>query len=358
MASLRLRDGIFYIVWYDSAKGGNRERSLGRISQREARQRKAEFEVALRKADQGEPLRLPAAVAGEHYFAAVEPVMNPMTLKSKREAWNVFIDRLRPGALADVTQAEVRAFMDRYIQETGPRSGKPISRATANKWLREMKAIVNDMATVESPSGLPLHTGPNPFVGVKQFNIPSFRTRSATPEERDRMLAEAKALDPDLYIICLLGFWTGMRYAEIDNAEWTWFDWDQKTVTVASTAAWSTKKGKARTIPLRDDLIAALAPFRRESGYVITGARKKGNRPRKADVSGYRYNPRTIWATLLKKAGVEDFTLHNMRDTYATYYLKNGVDPSTVAVWMGHDDVKVLYKHYFDCIGYDARVNV
>lgn len=356
MASLRERDGTYYIVWYDPQRKGNREMSLGKVGLREAKKRKSKFEVEQQNARRGDYTAFPLDTLWDAYLELVKGKKKPGTLKSKKEAWAVFRDLIPAGTLNDVTPA--------MVLDAAETRATTVAKATVNKWLREMKSIVNEMAALRDSWGKPLYQGDNPFVGVKQYKIPKQRVRAATDVERETLLAEAqKMMDEDetlvdLYLILNLGFWTGMRYGEIDNADWAWFDWDQKLVTIVSSDDWETKKGKARTVPLRDELIEALAPYKQESGFVITGARKRGNRPRKPEVSGYRYHPRTIWATLLKRAGIENFTLHNLRDSFATYFLKKGVDVATVAKWLGHDDVKVTYEHYFDCIGYDGRVNV
>ncbi len=106
-----------------------------------------------------------------------------------------------------------------------------------------------------------------------------------------------------------------------------------------------TKGGKARTVPLADDVAAIVLP------------RIRGLRP---DALVF---PNTVGAARTGRNWTRDShwadvnlgrRVHDLRHTAATIWLQNGVDLKTVQAWLGHSSAKLtadLYAHY---MGSDA----
>ena len=49
--------------------------------------------------------------------------------------------------------------------------------------------------------------------------------------------------------------------------------------------------------------------------------------------------------TALKKSGIEDFTFHDLRHTFASHLVMNGVDLMTIKELLGHKDIKMTMRY-------------
>jgi integrase len=97
---------------------------------------------------------------------------------------------------------------------------------------------------------------------------------------------------------------TGCRAREITGLEWS-------RVDLARHTAWlnQTKNGTPRGVPLNSDAIAVLeAEGGKQPRYCFT---YRGE-PIRWDLTN------TAWLTATRKAGIEDFRLHDLRHTWAS----------------------------------------
>jgi integrase len=57
---------------------------------------------------------------------------------------------------------------------------------------------------------------------------------------------------------------------------------------------------------------------------------------------------RTAWNAVLKKAGIKDFRIHDLRHSFASFALKKGVPLVNVSKLLGHRDIATTmrYAHF------------
>lgn len=145
-----------------------------------------------------------------------------------------------------------------------------------------------------------------------------------SPEEISKLLGAA----PPEYLPSLaIGAFAGLRSAERERLDWSCVHWEGKEFFLERSV---TKTGYARTVPIHDNLLAWLTPFKGSTGKVWKGSHD----------AFYDAQQETA-----SKAKVE--WVHNgLRHSYGTYRYRvlNG-DVSKVAAEMGNTRAMVE-KHY------------
>ncbi len=182
--------------------------------------------------------------------------------------------------------------------------------------------------------------------------IPSKRTDKRlvtylTPEEADALLA---APDRSTWIgrrdhaLLLLALETGLRVSEI-----TGLSCAAVQLGVGAHVRCHGKGRKERITPLRRQTRAVLQTWLDERGYAGSSALFPG--PRGAPLSRdaiRRLIDRhvTSAACACPTLRAKDVTPHTLRHTCAMNLLRHGVDTATIALWLGHEDIRTTYGVY------------
>ncbi len=147
---------------------------------------------------------------------------------------------------------------------------------------------------------------------------------------------EMRFLDacPDYFKpIAITALNTGMRKSEILNLRWFDVDFQLGQITLRDT-----KNGRERYIPMNRTLTKTLEKnkIKAQSEYVFT---KKDGSPFK-DI-------RKPFFKAIRKAGVGEFRFQDLRHTFASQLVMNGVDLVTVKELLGHRsiDMTMRYAH-------------
>lgn len=147
---------------------------------------------------------------------------------------------------------------------------------------------------------------------------------------------EEKALRKVIEARCLahvpefeLAVHTGMRVSEQYGLTWADVSLPRRVLTIQRS-----KNGSARHVPLNQSAIRALETLRGLTG--ATGF-----------VCGGAPGPRQWFEPVVKQSGVNDFTWHCLRHTFASRLVMAGVDLRTVQELLGHKTIAmtVRYSH-------------
>ena len=157
----------------------------------------------------------------------------------------------------------------------------------------------------------------NPVRKVSKEKVRNLVERWLTLEEEARLLA---ASPTRLQEIILFALHTGLRQSEILHLQWPQVDLFRKTITILEQ-----KNGSQDTLPLNAtalEVLKARAKVRSiKTGYVFfNGA---GNRMDARDLL-------RVFYPAMRKAGIAKFRFHDLRHTWATRLVQNGVDLYTV----------------------------
>lgn len=144
-----------------------------------------------------------------------------------------------------------------------------------------------------------------------------------------------------------MGFYSGMRFPSEPSAL-TWADIDLNKAEARITKSQTklglqhrTKTGKNRILYLNSrcrNALARLKPLTHAQGGPIFRNASGGD----------TYNAkaqRNMWRAILEKLGIRYRDMYNMRHTYATFGLMQGVNPAFMAGQLGHS-VEEFFKTY------------
>lgn len=210
-----------------------------------------------------------------------------------------------------------------------------ISHSKTPSQANRMLAALSKMFNLAEEWGLrPAHS--NPTHGVQKYKEEK-RERFLSEEEMKTLgetleTAEKEGTEtPHFVALIRLLMLTGARLSEIKNAKWEWVDEqagllrlpDSKTgkkVIHLSPAALEVLKG----IPRLDD-----------NPHIIAGG--KPGMP--------LHNAQKPWRRVRKKAGLEDVRLHDLRHTYASACIGQGMPLAMVAKLLGHAQLRTTERY-------------
>jgi integrase len=168
----------------------------------------------------------------------------------------------------------------------------------------------------------------NPVSKVKKLKEPPGRIRYLEPKEINVLLANCA---PHIKSIAICALNTGMRRGEILSLKWSNVDLRNKTIVLKET-----KNNELRIIPINDHLYETLKSlpqyFKRD--YVFFNNK-----------DGDRLKSIRSFEKAVARAGIEDFTFHDLRHTFASHLVMSGADIRTVQQLLGHKDIKMTMRY-------------
>ncbi len=208
----------------------------------------------------------------------------------------------------DVTLVEVSA---RQISEyKARRRAEDAAAATVNKELSFLRHVFETAVVWKWLED-------NPAARIPREKVRNCIERWLTAEEEERLL---KACPDWLWKIVVFGLNTGFRQGEILSLNWKQVDWSRKAILF-----WEQKNGGRDLIPLNE---GALNVLKDRSKIRTLGSELvflTSNRT--------KYLARNVFEAFkiaCKKAEIENLRFHDLRHTFATRLVQDGVDLYTV----------------------------
>lgn len=174
-------------------------------------------------------------------------------------------------------------------------------------------------------------------------------------DSRERFLSEQEirrlkiALDERIYqkgsknfnrtflrmrLIVLIAISTGMRSAEIHRLYWTDLLYEEGLIAVRAKL----KRGKIRYVPMPPELAFELRRYPEGDGEDRIFPPKGGKSSKRQRLEG-------SFEGLLKCAKIRDFWFHDLRHTFASWYMMNGGDLYELAKLLGHANIKMTERY-------------
>jgi len=195
----------------------------------------------------------------------------------------------------------------------------------------------------------------NPVLYAKKPRVKSVETKPIPRKDFEKLYREAKK-DPYMHARIEIGGMVGPRPGEALGLKWSDIDWEAGLLTLERQVQRETGKGLVfqsvkqnaiRTLPLSQEQVRILSIHRRhqslnkakwEAEEDLIFPNTKG---KKCDEK----RDRRLFKTLLKKAGVDDYQLYQLRKT-AYSNMASVTDMRTLKDYSGHGQVSTLLKHY------------
>jgi integrase len=177
----------------------------------------------------------------------------------------------------------------------------------------------------------------NPTTGLK--TAPDVcRERFLTAGEVQRLLSalrndENQVAAHAIHLLLL----TGARRNEVTQARWEYVNWEKKTLLVPQS-----KTGRPRLISLNSPALDVLRSIERTPGNPYIFPSPVTGRP-----CASLFFP---WSRIRATAGIADVRLHDLRHTFASFLVNNGVSLYVVQGLLGHTQVRTTqrYAHLAD----------
>lgn len=268
--------------------------------------------------------------------------------KKSQDREKAIVEGIR-GALGQLFVREVDgAAIDRWYR--GLLEEKELAPGTAVRHFNVMHHMMENAATIWSKE-----TGidRNPADQVEISRPDDQRERYLSKEEMHRLKT---CLDQKTYrkntayrsgysgeinrtfyrlrLIVLTALTSGMRMAEILGLRWSDIFYSEEVIAVRARL----KRGKVRYVPLSPELAEEFRCY-----PAIAGEDRIF--PPKLKAKGERQRAERSFRTILRMAGIENFRFHDLRHTFASWYMMNGGDLYELAKILGHANIRMTERY-------------
>jgi integrase len=224
--------------------------------------------------------------------------------------------------LGQITFLDLETYRNRS-KATPTRWGKVKADTTVNREMVVLGHILNKAVEWGMLEASPSQKGQR-----LMFKENNQRLRFLSNDEIDKLLA---ACSLHLRPVVEVALHTGMRRGELLSLKWEQIHHGQIYLT-------KTKTDKARQIPINNRLADLLRELRQKnhlkSPYVFCFP--NGDRVR---------HIKNGFLGACRRAGLEDFHFHDLRHTFASHLVMNGVGLKAVQELLGHADIKTTMRY-------------
>jgi len=221
--------------------------------------------------------------------------------------------------LNKITLKDVDDYREKRLKQ-------PIKNGTVNRDTELLNRILNKAVTWELLKD-------NPIKKLKRLKEPRDRIRWLRREEETRLLDACKISEnPLLYYIVKTALLTGMRKSELQNLTWDDVDLELRQITLENT-----KNGEVAYTPINQYLLPLLVELRNkypQARYVF------------CNIEGGPYGDwRRSFNTSCRLAGVNDFHFHDLRHSFASSLVRQGIALAVVQKLMRHKSIQMTLRY-------------
>ena len=259
--------------------------------------------------------------------------------------------------LSSIKTPDIQKFIN-SLQRDGIRKDSG-SGGYSTAYIQKIRNMLHDAFDQAATNGMIVR---NPVNGVEMPKQKKPEIRVLSHEEQERFI---KALDGfELKPMFMLALCTGMRRGELLGLTWDCVDFRTKTITVKQSATrykdpvtgqavHTVKEPKTwtsyRRIPMVDNIIPILRNHMQSQRVNMIDPKWNLNDLVFCSSKGTIIEATTVNRYLnqiIKRAGLEKFSMHTLRHTFATRMMEAGVSAKVVQEMLGHKDVALTLNTY------------
>ncbi len=207
--------------------------------------------------------------------------------------------------LGDITPMDIETYLISVID-------RGCAIATRNNHLAMLRGMFNYAVKMEYISKSPVKSA--------KIKVDNARKRYLLPDEKDRLLNACKeSKTPYLYPMVMVALHTGMRKEAVKNFKKSWIVND-----IIQVPPQFSKSKDAYHIPLTAQLKELLNTL---------------------DEFDFNHDIKKSFAVAKKKAGIKNFTFHDLRHTFGSELAQAGVSEYTISKLLGHTDTAMAKRY-------------
>ncbi len=242
--------------------------------------------------------------------------------------------------LRDITQRDVSRFVTKLLR-AGPR-GKPCATSTVNRYLAAISGLYR-WAIREG------YAKENPTRGIERWNETGNARETYLDADEARALIAAAPERFRTLIAFAIG--TGCRRNEVRSFRWRDVNWKRAEVHIRAE---NSKTNRGRPVPLTSDLVARLKALQ-----ALQAARRiDGDECVFQTRDGVQWSVQAVrrdFAKAVDTCGAlaafkaRSLRFHDLRHTYASLAIQNGVPLHTVSRILGHSSIQTTMRYAHWC---------
>jgi len=217
--------------------------------------------------------------------------------------------------LFSITRREVEQYMRQRIEK-----GR-VKGATVNREISCLRHMLNKAVEWR-------YLRENPARGIKMFRETEGRLNYIEPDQIEALLEECpRYLKP----IVITALHTGLRESEVLGLKWSNANFKARLIMVPRT-----KNNQPRFVPMNQILDRELRNLyaRKRGEFVFCD---KDGKPYGKVYRGFK--------AACRRAGIKNFTFHDLRHTFASHLTMVGTNMRTVQELMGHKTIKMTMRY-------------
>lgn len=249
--------------------------------------------------------------------------------------------------LVDVTTEKLELFLKRKLQ-SGCLDG---NGSLSAKTVSDIRSVLKMILSYARQKNYPVSAESK----IKGPRLPGSHIRVLSKTEQRQLEQVLFEEQLPIHLGILLALYGGLRIGEVCALRWEDINFTNGTLRVNKTLQRiqnlsSDERDKTkvlitppktdssnREIPLPEFFLLYLKEHRQDGNkYLLTGT----TQPSEPRCCLYQYK------RILKKAGLEQFTFHTLRHTFATRCVENGFDIKSLSEILGHSSVNTTLQRY------------